>query len=89
MAKFSFIVNAIKQDKLGIDKHNRRLNKNYISNPDMMRNEADKTAFILHRSTLYKDCKEQIESELWQVVAGTKQVIGFVRRYFYARRITT
>ena len=36
MAKFSFHCQCYKAGQLGgIDKHNRRLNKNYISNPDI------------------------------------------------------
>lgn len=66
MAKFSFHCQCYKAGQLGgIDKHNRRLNKHYISNPDI-KTELSKNnrIYIAPKQSLYKDCKEQIEKRV-------------------------
>lgn len=66
MAKFSFHCENYKQGQLGgLDKHNRRLNKHYISNPDvdLKRSKYNRT-YIAPRQSLYKDCKEIIEKKV-------------------------
>lgn len=66
MAKFSFHCQCYKAGQLGgIDKHNRRLNKNYISNPDIdMERSGQNRIYIAPKQSLYKDCKEQIEKRV-------------------------
>ena len=66
MAKFSFHCQCYKAGQLGgIDKHNRRLNKNYISNPDIKTElSEDNRIYIAPTQSLYKDCKEQIEKRV-------------------------
>lgn len=69
MAKFSFHCENYKAVQLsGIDKHNRRLNKHYISNPDINKELSENNhIYIAPKKSLYKDCKEQIEK---RVIAG-------------------
>ena len=66
MAKFSFHCQCYKAGQLGgIDKHNRRLNKNYISNPDIdTERSVQNRIYIAPKQSLYKDCKEQIEKRV-------------------------
>ena len=66
MAKFSFHCQCYKAGQLGgIDKHNRRLNKNYISNPDIdTERSGQNRIYIAPKQSLYKDCKEQIEKRV-------------------------
>jgi len=66
MAKFSFHCQCYKAGQLGgIDKHNRRLNKNYISNPDIDTELSElNRIYIATKQSLYKDCKEQIEKRV-------------------------
>lgn len=66
MAKFSFHCENYKAVQLGgIDKHNRRLNKHYISNPDIdMELSENNRIYIAPKQSLYKDCKEQIEKRV-------------------------
>lgn len=66
MAKFSFHCQCYKAGQLGgIDKHNRRLNKNYISNPDIDTELSEQNRiYIAPKQSLYKDCKEQIEKRV-------------------------
>lgn len=73
MAKFSFHCQCYKAGQLGgIDKHNRRLNKNYISNPDIDTELSEQNRiYIAPKQSLYKDCKEQIEK---RVVASVGRI---------------
>lgn len=66
MAKFSFHCENYKAGQLGgIDRHNRRLNKHYISNPDIdMELSENNRIYIAPHQSLYKDCKEQIEKRV-------------------------
>ena len=66
MAKFSFHCQCYKAGQIGgIDKHNRRLNKNYISNPDIDTELSEQNRiYIAPKQSLYKDCKEQIEKRV-------------------------
>lgn len=66
MAKFSFHCDCFKEGEIGgLDKHNRRLNKNYISNPDILTELSEKNrVYIAPRQSLYKDCKEQIQKRV-------------------------
>lgn len=66
MAKFSFHCENYKQGQLGgLDKHNRRLNKNYITNPDIdtERSKYNRT-YKAPKETLYKDCKKIIDEKV-------------------------
>jgi len=65
MAKFSFHCQCYKSGQLGgLDKHNRRLNKNY-SNADIDKDKnADNRVYIAPQQSLYKDCKDQIEKRV-------------------------
>ena len=69
MAKFSFHCQCYKKGQLcGIDKHNRRLNEHYISNPDIKTElSGENRIYIAPKQSLFKDCKEQIEK---RVIAG-------------------
>ena len=62
MAKFSFHCQCYKAGQLGgIDKHNRRLNKNYISNPDInIERSKENRIYIAPKQSLYQDCKDII-----------------------------
>ena len=66
MAKFSFKCKCFKSGEIGgLDKHNRRLNDNYISNPDIKTElSEDNRIYIAPKQSLYKDCKEQIEKRV-------------------------
>jgi hypothetical protein len=66
MAKFSFRCECFKSGEIGgLDKHNRRLNENYISNPDIKTElSEDNRIYIAPKQSLYKDCKEQIEKRV-------------------------
>lgn len=66
MAKFSFTCKCFKSGEIGgLDKHNRRLNDNYISNPDIKTElSEDNRIYIAPKQSLYKDCKEQIEKRV-------------------------
>lgn len=66
MAKFSFHCDCFKAGQIGgLDKHNRRLNENYISNPDIITELSEKNrVYIAPNQSLYKDCKEQIEKRV-------------------------
>lgn len=66
MAKFSFHCQNYKASQLGgIDKHNRRLNKHYISNPDIDTTKSkNNRIYIAPKKSLFKDCKEQIEKRV-------------------------
>ena len=66
MAKFSFTCKCFKSGEIGgLDKHNRRLNENYISNPDIKTElSEDNHIYIAPKQSLYKDCKEQIEKRV-------------------------
>lgn len=66
MAKFSFRCDCFKAGQIcGLDKHNRRLNENYISNPDInMERSRQNRIYIEPKKTLYQDCKEQIEQRV-------------------------
>lgn len=66
MAKFSFHCQHYKAGQLGgIDRHNRRLNKKYVSNPDI---DTDRSIFnriyISPEKSLYQDCKARIHREV-------------------------
>lgn len=65
MAQFSFHCECYKAGSVGsLDKHNRRLNKNY-GNEDI---DKDKTGnnrnYIAPQQSLYKDCKEHIDKRV-------------------------
>ena len=66
MAKFSFHCQCYKAGQLGgIDKHNRRLNKNYISNPDInLERSKENRIYIAPKQSLYKDCKDIINKKV-------------------------
>lgn len=66
MAKFSFHCENYKAVQLGgIDRYNRRLNKHYISNPDINKELSENNhIYIAPKRSLYKDCKEQIEKRV-------------------------
>ena len=66
MAKFSFHCDCYKSGQIGgLDKHNRRLNENYISNPDIITELSENNrVYIAPKQSLYKDCKEQIEKRV-------------------------
>ena len=66
MAKFSFHCQCYKAGQLGgIDKHNRRLNKNYISNPDInIERSKENRIYIAPKQSLYQDCKDIINKKV-------------------------
>ena len=66
MAKFSFHCQCYKAGQLGgIDKHNRRLNKNYISNPDInWERSKENRIYIAPKQSLYQDCKDIINKKV-------------------------
>ena len=66
MAKFSFHCQCYKAGQLGgIDKHNRRLNKNYLSNPDIdLERSKENRIYIAPKQSLYKDCKDIINKKV-------------------------
>ena len=63
MAKFSFHCQNYKASQIcAIDKHNRRLNKHYHSNPDIDTGKsANNRIYVAPKETLFKDCKNLIE----------------------------
>ena len=59
MAKFSFHCQCYKAGQLGgIDKHNRRLNKNYISNPDIDLERSKENRIYIAPKQEYLLCHE-------------------------------
>ena len=66
MAKFSFTCKCFKSGEIGgLDKHNRRLNDNYISNPDIKTElSVDNRIYIAPKQSLYKDCKDIINKKV-------------------------
>lgn len=66
MAKFSFHCQNYKASQIcAIDKHNRRLNKHYHSNPDIdPEKSANNRIYIAPKETLYKDCKNLIDKKV-------------------------
>ena len=66
MAKFSFHCQNYKASQLnGIDRHNRRLNKNYVSNPDIDTDRSvNNRIYISPEKSLYQDCKAKIHKEV-------------------------
>lgn len=85
MAKFSFHCQNYKASQIcAIDKHNRRLNKHYHSNPDIdTEKSANNRIYVAPKETLFKDCKNLIEKKLLlMVVELQKQVTGLRNAYF-------
>lgn len=66
MGKFSFHCQHYKAGQInGIDRHNRRLNKNYISNPDINTEYSlNNRIYISPNKSLYQDCKAKIQKEV-------------------------
>lgn len=64
MAKFSFHCENFKATQLnGIDKHNRRLNNNYLTNPDIEKEKSiNNHIYIEPKQSLYTDCKNRIQN---------------------------
>ena len=88
MAKFSFHCQNYKASQIcAIDKHNRRLNKHYHSNPDIdTEKSANNRIYVAPKETLFKDCKNLIEKKLLlMVVELQKQVTGLQNAYFLSQ----
>ena len=66
MAKFSFHCQNYKASQIcAIDKHNRRLNKHYHSNPDIdTEKSANNRIYVAPKETLFKDCKNLIDKKV-------------------------
>ena len=66
MAKFSFHCQNYKASQIcAIDKHNRRLNKHYHSNPDIdTEKSVNNRIYVAPKETLFKDCKNLIDKKV-------------------------
>ena len=65
MAKFSFHCQCYKRENLaGIDRHNRRRNKNYGNKDIDAERSIDNRVYITPDTTLYQECKKQIEERV-------------------------
>ncbi len=65
MAKFSFHCQCYKKENLaGIDRHNRRKNKNYGNKDIDIGRSKDNRVYITPDTTLYQACKKQIEDRV-------------------------
>lgn len=65
MTKFSFHCQCYKASQLGgIDKHNRRLNKNYENADIETERSENNRIYVAPEQSLYKDCKAAIEKRV-------------------------
>lgn len=65
MAQFSFHCECYKAGSVGsLDKHNRRLNKNYGNEDIDKEKTGDNRIYIAPQKSLYKDCKDHIEKRV-------------------------
>lgn len=66
MAKFSFHCQNYKASQLNaIDRHNRRFNKKYHSNPDIdIARSHNNRVYVCPETSLYQDCKKKIQKEV-------------------------